>query len=86
MGDHKFLVKIGGSPLRGGVHRKGGKHCFSLVMYDFVAVMLFTQQVSHLECLLLFQIESQPGIAYISDAYLKKHLKVLPKAEYSEKI
>ena len=55
-------------------------------MYDFVAVMLFTQQVFHLECLLLFQIESQPGVAYISDAYLKKHLKVLPKAEYSEKI
>ena len=31
---------------------------------DFLAVMLFTKQVFHLECLLLFQIKSQPGVAY----------------------
>ena len=28
---------------------------------NFEAVMLFTQQVFHLEYLLLFQIKSQPG-------------------------
>ena len=33
---------------------------------DFVGVVLFTQQVFHLECLLLFQIKSQPGVAYKS--------------------
>ena len=38
---------------------------------DFVAVMLFTQQVSHLESLLLFQIKSQPGVAYKSVDYKK---------------
>ena len=31
---------------------------------DFVAAMLFTQQVFHLECLLLFRIKSQPGVGY----------------------
>ena len=36
---------------------------------DFVAVMLFTQQVFHLECLLLFRIKSQPGVAYKSVDY-----------------
>ena len=30
----------------------------------FVAVMFFTQQVFQLECLLLFQIKSQPGVNY----------------------
>ena len=30
---------------------------------DLVAVMLFNQQVFHLECLLLFQIKSQHGVA-----------------------
>ena len=38
---------------------------------DFVAVMLFTQQVFHLECLLLFQIKSQPGVAYKSVDFKK---------------
>ena len=38
---------------------------------DFVAVMLFTQQVLNLECLLLFQIKSQPGVAYESVFYKK---------------
>ena len=38
---------------------------------DFVAVMLFTQQVFHLEYLLLFWITSQPGVAYESVAYKK---------------
>ena len=33
---------------------------------DFVAVMLFTEQVFHLECLVLFRIKSQPGVAYKS--------------------
>ena len=49
---------------------------------DFVAVMLLTQQVFHLECLLffnsfcylrLFQIKSQPGVAYKSVVY-KNHV------------
>ena len=31
---------------------------------DIVAVMLFIQQVFHVECLLLFQIKCQPGVAY----------------------
>ena len=31
---------------------------------DFVAVMLFSQQVFHLECLLFFWTKSQPGVAY----------------------
>ena len=38
---------------------------------DFVAVVLFTQQVFHLECLLLFQIKSQPRVAYKSVDYKK---------------
>ena len=32
----------------------------------FVTVMFFTQQVFYLKCLLLFQIKSQPGVAYKS--------------------
>ena len=36
---------------------------------DFVAVMLFSQQVFHLECLLFFWTKSQPGVAY-----KKKHV------------
>ena len=38
---------------------------------DFVPVMFFTQQVFYLECLLLFQIKSQPGVAYKSVDYKK---------------
>ena len=40
---------------------------------NFVAEMLFTQQVFHLKlkCLLLFQIKSQPGVAYKSVDYKK---------------
>ena len=38
---------------------------------DFVAVMLFTQQVFRLECLLLFRVKSQPGVAYESVVYKK---------------
>ena len=38
---------------------------------DFIAVMLFTQQVFHLECLLLFKMKSQPGVAYKSVVYKK---------------
>ena len=42
---------------------------------DFVTVLLFTQQVFHLECL-LFQIKSQPGIVYES-VYYKKIFNVV---------
>ena len=38
----------------------------------FVAVMLFTQQVFRLECL-LFQIKSQRGVAYKSVDYKKAY-------------
>ena len=40
----------------------------------FVAVMLFTQQIFHLDCLLLFWIKSQLGVAYKSIIYKKKQL------------
>ena len=33
--------------------------------------MLFIQQVFHLECLLLIQIKSQPGVVYKSVVYKK---------------
>ena len=36
---------------------------------DFVAAMLFTQEVFHLECLLLFWIKCQSGVAYKSVVY-----------------
>ena len=36
---------------------------------DVVAVMLFTQQVFHFECLLLFWIKSQPAVVYKSVVY-----------------
>ena len=40
---------------------------------DFVQVMLFTHHVFHLDfrLLLLFQIKSQPGVAYKSVVYKK---------------
>ena len=38
---------------------------------DFVVVMLFTQQVFDLDCLLSLQIKSQPGVAYKSVDYKK---------------
>ena len=38
---------------------------------DFVAVMLFNQQVFHLGCLLIFQIKYHLGIAYQSVDYKK---------------
>ena len=38
---------------------------------DFVAVMPFTQQVFHLECLLSIWTKSQSGVAYKSVAYKK---------------
>lgn len=40
---------------------------------DFVALMLFTQQVLNLQCL-LFRIKSQPGVAYESAACEKRML------------
>ena len=72
-----FLEKWGvvrdGSPYRGrGRLYKKGKLCFSLVIMASVAVMLFNQQVFHLECLLmllLFRIKSQSVIAYKSVVY-----------------
>ena len=33
--------------------------------------MLFTQEVFHLECLILFWIKSQPGVAHKSVVYKK---------------
>ena len=40
---------------------------------DFVAVVLFTQQVFHLECVLLYQIKSQSSAGYKNGDY-KNHL------------
>ena len=52
-GDQDFLVKIGGcSPYSEVVYRKGGKHCFSLVIYGFCSSNAL-YPVFHLECLLL---------------------------------
>ena len=52
----------------------------------FVAVMLFTHQVFHLECLLLlFQIKSQPADAYKSIVY-KRTFKVVFTSSKNEKI
>ena len=39
---------------------------------DFVAVMLFTQQVFHLECLLLFEIKSLSLVLLIKLLIIKK--------------
>ena len=39
---------------------------------DFVAVMLFTQQVFHLECLLLFEIKSLSLLLLIKFLIIKK--------------
>ena len=39
---------------------------------DFVAVMLFTQQVFHLECLLLIQIKSQTLFSISLRRYCQK--------------
>ena len=52
---------------------------------DFVAVMLFTQQLFHLECLLLFQIKSQLGVAYKSAVY-KKAFNVVFESSKNEEI
>ena len=52
---------------------------------DFAAVMLFTQQVFHLEFLLLFRIKSQPGVAYKSVDY-KKTFNVVFKSSENEEI
>ena len=49
-GPYKGLSIEVAAGVRGGVG--GGKHCFSIIMYEFcnfVGVMLFTQQVFHLE-------------------------------------
>ena len=45
--------------------------------------MLFTKQVFHLECL-LFQIKSQPGVAYKSAVY-KRAFNVVFKSSKNEK-
>ena len=50
---------------------------------DFVTVMLFTQQVFHLECL-LFRTKSQPGVAYESVA-CKRAFNVALRSSKNEK-
>ena len=52
---------------------------------DFVAVMLFTQQVFHLDGLLLFWIKSQPGVACKSVVY-KRAFNFVFKSSKNEKI
>ena len=46
---------------------------------------LATQQVFHLECLLLFWIKSQPGIVYKSDVY-KKACNIVFKSSKNENL
>ena len=83
-GGSRFSCKNWGSLNRGFVCRM---YHFSLISMDFVAVMLFTEQVFYLECLfyfwlllivkdcylrfLLFWIKFQPGVAYKSFVYKK---------------
>ena len=55
---------------------------------DFVQVMLFTHHVFHLDfrlLLLLFQIKSQPGVAYKSVVY-KKAFNLIFKFSKNEEI
>ena len=52
---------------------------------DFVSVMLFTKQVFHLECFLLFHIKSEPGVADKSAVY-KGAFNVVFKSPKKEKI
>ena len=47
--------------------------------------MLFTQQVFHLECLLLFEITSQSGVAYKNADY-KKGFNVVVRSSKNEEI
>ena len=51
---------------------------------DFVEVMLFTQQVFRLECLLLFWIKSQPGVAYKTVVYKKVFNHVFKSSKNEE--
>ena len=71
-GDQDFLEKWGGgggcSLYRGVVHRKGA--------IDFVALMLFTQQVFHLECLLLFRLNLRM-VLLMKVLIIKRHLMLL---------
>ena len=52
---------------------------------DFVAVMFLTQQVFHLECLLLFRIKSQSDVACKSVIY-KKVLSVVFRSSKNGRI
>ena len=55
---------------------------------DFVQVMLFTHHIFHLDfrlLLLLFQIKSQPGVAYKSVVY-KKAFNLIFKFSKNEEI
>ena len=53
------------------------------MLMNTLAIMLFTQQVFHLECLLIFQIKFQPGVAYKSVDY-KKAFNVFESAKNEE--
>ena len=77
-GDGDFLVKMEGSPYKGVFYRGGASTAFQHM--DFVAVMLFTQQVFHWECyffliLLIYDINSY---YFGSNLRLMLLLKVLP--------
>ena len=66
-----IFMKGGCSPYRGGCLLSIAKEVSTafLLVYGFLAVMLFTQQVFHLECYYYFEIKSQPDVAYKSVCY-----------------
>ena len=69
MGIKIFLKNGEGVAYIGGVvHRKGA--------IDFVALMLFTQQVFHLECLLLFRLNLRM-VLLMKVLIIKRHLMLL---------
>ena len=72
------------------VYSKKGKLCFSVVMYGFcssnalyLASLSFTFR--HLEGLVLFQIISQPSVAYKSVVY-KRAFNAVSKSSKNKKI
>ena len=67
---------MGGSPCRGIVYRKGGKHCFSFVMHGFCSGNAPNSASLSFRMLLLFRVKSQPGVAYKSVVY-KKNVQCL---------
>ena len=67
----------GCSPYREIVYRKGGKHCFSLVMYGFCSSNALYLASLSFSMYLLFQVNSQSVVACSSVDYKKAFNAVL---------